>query len=239
MLNRLVLPLVDVVFPRVCLACEADLLPTRRRWLCTRCLARIEPLGPDPCPTCAGPLGRDATPSACPACGRLRPRFDGAIAVGRYDGLLRELVLRLKYGRDPAMAWPLGDLLAETVGLWERGLEADVVVPVPQTFLRRLRRGFNQAELIAAELAGRLSVPLSRGALRRTGRPPAQAGLSRTDRLRAPRGTIAVRRRRAVAGRTVLLVDDVLTTGGTVSEAARMLKAAGARQVLVAVAARA
>ncbi|MHC4472737.1 MAG: ComF family protein, partial [Planctomycetota bacterium] len=228
-----------------------------------RCMARIEPLGPSPCPVCAGELGPGAPPSACPDCARLRPRFDACTAVGRYDGLLKELVTRMKYGRDAALAHPLGELLAGTVELWDRGREVERVVPVPLRWRRRVTRGFNQAELVAAEVARRLGVRLCRHALVRRRGGPEQASLSRTERLRAPRRAMAVRdplrlmapalrrvppgiRRAAalalagpVSGRTVLLVDDVLTTGATASEAARALKAAGAAAVLVAVAARA
>jgi ComF family protein len=159
--------------------------------------------------------------------------------VGSYEGTLRELVVRMKYGGDATLAWPLGELLAETLRLWPRLPEADLVVPVPMRFLRRLRRGFNQSELLAEEVARRLALRLSRTALRRQRVGPTQAGLTLARRLAAQRRTMAVRRPRAIAGRTVLLVDDVMTTGATASEAARALKAAGARAVLVAAVCRA
>lgn len=256
-------PLLDLFYPRVCLGCGTGDLPSFRRWICARCLARIEPNGPSACPVCAGELGPGATSSACEDCGRLRPRFDAAVAVGRYEGLLRDLVVRLKYRREEACAWPLGEWLADTVALWPEGVAAELVVPVPMPPLRRLRRGFNQAERLAAEAARRLRLPVVRRSLVAAGRPPPQAGLTRTDRLRARRGAFAVRDlagafapalarlppawgiaaaralRPGIAGRTVLLVDDVLTTGATASEAARALKAAGAAEVLVAVVARA
>lgn len=254
---------LDLVFPRRCLVCATGLDAVRFRWLCPRCLGRIERLSPSPCPICSGDLGPGALVSSCPECLRLRPRFDASIAVGRYEGILRELVIGLKYRRDASLAWPLGDLLAATVDGWSRAAEAEVVVPVPLPWLRRLRRGFNQAELLARAVARRLDLPLRSMTLRRSRPVGKQASLPRSTRLRAQRGTMAVFDSRAcitptldrlpgwaaslgrfvptrpVAGRTVLLVDDVMTTGATASEAARALKAAGAETVLVAVAARA
>lgn len=255
--------LLDLLYPRTCLACGGGPLPRGRTWLCVRCLARIEPLGPSPCPVCSGALGVAEAVSGCPDCRRLRPRFDGAVAVGAYDGLLSELVTRMKYGRDATLAWPLGELLADTVALWPEAESVDRVVPVPLPLARRFERGFNQAERIAAMVARRLRLPLDRGALVAGATRERQAGLSRTRRLRAKRGTMRVRDLAAVAapalarlsagwrerlerrlapgvrGGTILVVDDVMTTGATLSEAARALKRAGARRVLAAVVARA
>jgi len=230
--------LLDLLFPRFCLSCGADLTESRRRWLCPRCLAGIQPPSPDACPVCAGRLGAGAPVSACRDCSRLRPRFAACIAVGGYEGLLGDLIRQLKYGRRPALAWPLGKLLAESL-LLVPGARADVVVPVPIPWRRRLRRGFNQAELIAGELARRLRMPMDRRVLARTGAAEAQAGLAPSRRLLAPRGTMRARLPRRFRGQRVLLVDDVLTTGGTANEAARVLKAAGATRVIVAVVARA
>lgn len=254
-------PILDLVYPPCCAGCGVPL--GGRRYLCASCLATIEPLSPAPCPVCAGDLGPGAPASACPDCRRLHPRFDGVTAVGRYDGILRELIARLKYGRDRTLSWALGDLLAERLLLWPRLGEAEVLVPVPTRWWKRVRRGFNQAELLAEEVGGALRLPVARHALGRTRGSPAQAGLARSRRLRSPRGTMAalplltalepalLRLPPAAAGpaldlltrwvarRTVLLVDDVLTTGATASEAARALKAAGAARVYVAVVARA
>lgn len=230
--------LLDLIFPRFCLSCDADLTDSRRRWLCPKCLAGIEPPRADACPVCAGKLGAGAAPSSCRDCARLKPRFTGCVTAGGYDGRLGELVRRLKYGRRPELAWPLGRLLAESIRL-EPGGPTDLIVPIPIPWRRRLRRGFNQAELIAGELRRPLRTPVASGLLLRTGTPPAQAGLSPAQRLKAPRGTMRVAGPRRVRGRRVLVVDDVFTTGATLNEAARTLLRAGAREVRVAVVARA
>ena len=236
--------LIDLVFPRECLSCGESLLGTRWEWLCAKCLGRVDPVGPSSCPVCAGSLGPGASPSSCRDCRRVRPRFSGTVAVGRYSGVLSELVPRMKYGRRASLAWPLGELLAGTLRLWHRLDEVEVVVPVPMCLGRRLVRGFNQAELIAEEVARRLRRPLLRTALRRASAAAPQASLSATDRARSQKKTMAPGRLSRLLGegvrrKTVLLIDDVLTTGATASEAARALRAAGARTVLVGVVARA
>lgn len=256
--------LLDVLFPRYCLACGVSLGDDRAfRWLCPSCLAGIVPLGAHPCPVCAGNLGPGSLPSACPDCRRLRPGFTGTLAVGRYQGLLRDLIVKWKYGRQRSIGWPLGELLTDALVLWPRYREAELIVPVPLRPFRKLRRGFNQAEILAAELARRLQLPLGLRVLTRRTRAPSQVGLPRGERLQAQRGSMIVQepyslldvavsrlpegprewiRKRLesrVRGKTVLLVDDVLTTGGTAKDAARALLSAGAGEVLVAVVARA
>ncbi|MCU0725701.1 MAG: ComF family protein, partial [Planctomycetes bacterium] len=185
-------PLLDVLFPRSCLACGRDLCGGPWPWLCPACLARIEPPPPFPCPVCAGPLGPFAMPSACASCRRLRPRFDACVAAGGYEGTLGELVVRMKYGKDADLAWPLGELLADTLRLWAPLREVDVVVPVPMRFMKRVRRGFNQSEALAAEVARRLSLHLYRFVLRRGRAGPAQAGLTLAKRLVAQRRSMVV-----------------------------------------------
>ena len=256
-------PLLDIVFPRFCLTCGRGLLDSTRHFVCACCLARIDPLGLSACPVCAADLGPDAAISACRSCRSLRPKFTATVAVGKYSGLLKDLIPRLKYGREARVAWPLADLLAETLLLHHRVDEIEAVVPVPQSLKRRFVRGFNQAELIAEGVARRCRLPLVRTGLRRTAASPPQVSLSRTDRLRSPRHTmtgrdprrtlapvmtrlppflsdlIEPRLRGPIAGRVVLLVDDVITTGGTANEATRALLAAGAREVMVGAVARA
>jgi predicted amidophosphoribosyltransferase len=160
-------------------------------------------------------------------------------AAGAYGGGLRRLITSLKYGRHAACAWPLGDLLAARLARWGPIRDGVVLVPFPTTAAARKRRGFDPPALLAAEVGERLRLPVAARALRRFGEPRPQASLPRSERLLAPRGTVEVVRPGDVAGRTVLLVDDVLTTGATADEAARVLRKAGADRVFVAVAARA
>jgi len=163
-------------------------------------------------------------------------RFDRAVAALRYEGEARDLVHHLKFRRRAPVAATLGTLLAARAVA--AGVEADVVVPVPLAWRRRLARGFNQAALIAEVVARGLNRPLRRRVLRRVGGGEPQATRTGSDRRRLGRASFAVRRPRAVRGRRVLLVDDVMTTGATASRCADLLKTAGAASVTVAVASR-
>jgi ComF family protein len=160
--------------------------------------------------------------------------FDAAYCYGSYEGVLRELIHLYKYGRVQTLAKPLGDLLAAALPREER---FDAVTAVPLHWRRQWQRGFNQSELLARTMAARRGVPLVE-ALRRVRATPAQAGLSNTRRRQNVATAFECRRgARALAGKRILLIDDVLTTGSTAAACAGVLKRAGAAQVtLLAVA---
>ena len=160
-----------------------------------------------------------------------RPHFDRAASAARYDGEARELVNSFKFRdrlwlRDDLVDWLEGVLRARFhVG------EIDIVLPMPSTLLHRWNRGYNQSALLACPLARRIGKPYGRFVLRRKGHPKKQSGLSEEERRINAIGTFSVMRPSAVAGRTVLVVDDIMTTGATLSECAAELRRAGARRV--------
>lgn len=170
----------------------------------------------------------------CALCRNGLRGFDAAYCFGSYEGILREWIHLYKYGRVKTMAQPLGDLLAEAV---PSGEPFDAIVPVPLHWLRRWRRGFNQSELLARGLARRLRIPML-PALRRTRATGIQAGLSNTARRRNVARAFRCRRAGAVAGKRVLLIDDVMTTGSTAAACALALKRAGAARVVLVTVAR-
>jgi ComF family protein len=161
--------------------------------------------------------------------------FDAAYCFGSYDGKLRELIHLYKYGRIQTLARPLADFLVRALPLDER---FDAVTPVPLHWRKQWQRGFNQAELLARAIARRRGIPVVR-ALGRARYTQTQAGLSNTERRKNVAAAFRCRRAaRTLAGRRVLLIDDVLTTGSTAAACARMLKQAGAASVVVATVAR-
>jgi ComF family protein len=177
----------------------------------------------------------------CGMCRRIEPVFARAMAYGSYEGGLRELIHLLKYGGVRPAANVLGRMLAEAIG----GMEADfppegvTVIPVPLHRKRFRQRGFNQAELIArAAMKNTRPDRLRPAALARTRETESQIGLTSHQRRANLRGAFAVAELEAVKGREVLVVDDVYTTGSTVSECARVLRRAGATRVWVATVAR-
>ncbi len=189
-----------------------------------------------------------AADSADPLCGVCRQgdlEFDMARSYGVYAGNLRQAILHLKfYGREH-LGLRLGALLANT---WEAlpGLDSPVIVPVPLHPSRRRQRGFDQAELLARGLIRGLrrgnrfrSLQTALNTLRRTRATPPQVGLSASARRENVRGVFSVARPERVRNRVVVVVDDVMTTGATLSACARALKQAGASSVLALTLARA
>ena len=198
-----------------------------RNELCRECREKlvIHPVE-GRCPGCGGP--NDTVLAVCSDCLKfpLRPYVD-AVALMEYSGAGRALIRSMKFRKQPELARPLALLAAEK--LRESGMVFDAVVPVPLHWRRRLLRSYNQSELIAALVAAETGKPLIRG-LKKIRETPHQAQLKREERLKNLKGTFAVDDP-SFAGKQVLLVDDVLTTGATASAAAQVLMAHGARAV--------
>ena len=177
----------------------------------------------------------------CSACKEARPAFLKATAYGSYDGGLRELIHLLKYEQIAPAVGVLGRMLAEAIDKLELGSGPFLVIPVPLHRSKRRERGFNQAELIGHAALKKLAsrdFELATDVLERCRVTGSQIGLTRPQRAENIRGAFRVVHLNKVAGRNILLVDDVLTTGTTASECARVLRKAGARQVWVATVAR-
>jgi ComF family protein len=168
----------------------------------------------------------------------LNLQFEKAIRLGPYENLLREIILRMKNQKGETLAELVGELWAEYAERRLRELAADVVIPVPLHWWRRWNRGYNQSEALAIMVASRLKIPCRPGWLRRIRHTPQQTSQTPSERKENVRGAFRARAWTPIQGKRVLLVDDVLTTGSTCSEAARALRQAGASHVNAAVLAR-
>ncbi len=221
-----------VVLPSFCRLCGALLERPGERLICGACLAGLRVRRGAVCPCCGRFLEAAGEPAPCARCLDRPPAFSRHRSAGRYDGALRDVLLLYKYGR----LAPLGRELAAFVGrspaagedLWSG---VDAVVPVPLHRLRRRERGFNQSELVARSLARERGLPVFGRGLAKTRSTPPQTSLAAAERAANVRGAYAVRDPGKVRGLTVLLVDDVFTTGATLGECAAALRAAGAREV--------
>ncbi|MEO9962380.1 MAG: ComF family protein [Nisaea sp.] len=218
--------LFDVVLPPRCKKCGALVVEDDR--LCSDCWMSATFLGPPWCACCGLPFEYDVgAGSLCGACMAAPPLFDVARSALAYDDASREMILRFKHGGDET----LSRLFARWMALAGADLfsEQSIIVPVPLHPWRRISRRFNQSALLAAELARLTGLPSDPLSLVRVKRTPSQGGLGKTARTLNVRGAFAVRpdRREKIAGRRILLVDDVWTSGATAEACIRACRKAG------------
>lgn len=232
------------VFPPSCPLCHRDVEFHERDdfgrviapVLCERCSTELLPSSGRRCSRCGLPVGPHALTDGCPHCRSQVFRFRGVVRAGLYDGAMRIACIRAK----SSMQFPLAAALANL--LWRQGRDGldaasiDLVVPVPRHWTKHLLRPNHAAETMARMLARRLGKPHGRGLLRKIKWTPDQSDLTAANRKLNLKDAFAVRPRpRSLAGKTVLLVDDILTTGTTANECTRALLHAGAAKVIVAV----
>jgi ComF family protein len=242
--------LFAVLFPSDCRICNLPLTNLSRLPVCRECLNTMHRIPGGLCSICGERLFSPYAMSAledeprCGLCQRIEPAYSRAVAYGSYEGGLRELIHLLKYAAVRPAAKVLGRMLAEAMADLSPHFTGDLVLVIPVPLFRgKLRqREFNHAELIAREAMkfgpkdGRLLLrPML---LERKRETVSQTGLTRHQRRENVRGAFRVTEPQAVEGREVLVVDDVFTTGATVSECARVLRRAGATKVWVATVAR-
>ena len=175
----------------------------------------------------------------CTDCsGAFKPHFDRAASALRFEGLARDMINGFKFRREFSLRDDFADWLEAAARARLDVSAVDVVLPMPLTFFHRWDRGYNQSACLARVLAARIGRRYDGRVLVRTGSPKRQSTLNEVDRRENVKGTVAVRRPAWVRGRTVLVVDDIMTTGSTLSESARVLKLAGASRVWCATVAR-
>jgi len=233
------------LFPSDCRICHEPLTTISHLPVCQECLDKIVPLQGLLCRICGEKLFSSYTQNEdgplCGLCRRVAPQFRRAVSFGSYDGQLRELIHLFKYnGTRPAGA-TLAKLLGQAIGGLQLPVDT-VLIPVPLWPGKRQARGFNQAEAIArafCSLKPSSGIQLDTSSLLRTRETASQTGLTRKQRRANVRGAFAVKNAERIRRRSILLVDDVMTTGTTVNECARVLLRAGANEVFVATVARA
>ena len=216
---------VDFALPPRCAGC-AEVIEDVGAF-CPECWSGMEWLGHSGCDRCGVPLeATDAT--TCGRCLADPPGLERMRAAVAYDDMPRSIAIRLKYGRKVALARTMARYMATLRGEWD---EDSLLIPVPLHRWRLWSRGFNQAALVAGVLGRSWRLRTAPHLLRRTRRTQPLKGMNHGERKKTVAGAFAVTDREQVAGRTVILIDDVLTSGSTAEACAIALRKAGARRV--------
>lgn len=235
-IRRWLVDLLGLTFPARCGACQGAMPPDEGA-VCVDCQRSVLALVDQPhCTLCGqdvGPFGLRQG-GRCGQCDESLYRYDALVRVGAYQPPLDALIRRFKYSGASHLAGPLAVWQAARLSAQPWAGRVDALVPIPLHWRRRLGRGFNQSEMLAEAVGDALNLPVANLLSRPVNRPP-QASLPRSQRFENVRGVFAAGRVRRVRGRVLCLVDDVCTTGATLSEAARTLRTAGAAEVFAAV----
>lgn len=221
--------IVDFALPPRCPGCGT--ITDRQHGFCLSCWQGLSFLAEPCCARCGLPFEYDAGDGAeCGSCIADPPSFDKMRAAVIYGEIARRVVLKLKYGGRPGVADTLAHFMLRHV---DRGDTGAVLAPVPLHRWRIWKRGYNQSALIAAALARHSGMEADVNLLRRVKATPFLRGMSRRERALAVRGVFKVKdaRKPAIAGKTIILIDDVFTTGATADACARALKRSGAKAV--------
>lgn len=230
--------LADLLWPRNCEGCGR--VPEEGGgYLCWDCRSRLPWIGSPYCRRCGDPVeGAITGEYLCSICTAREPFFDAARSAVRFRDGVKDWLHRFKYSQATHLAGDLGALLAALVQAHYADAHPDAVAYVPLHPLKERERTYNQSGLLAQALAAHMGLPVARACLERVRNTVSQTHLTARQRGANVAGAFQARYPEWVESRRFLLVDDVMTTGATVNECARALKAAGAAQVLVATVAR-
>lgn len=237
MLKHAVEPVLSLVYPDRCQICAMAPASVEEGYVCAACWSRrgaIRFLRPPWCERCGLPFEGDITNAfVCANCQDLELHFDHARAAVAADGLVRDVIHRYKYERALWFEPFLADLLRRAAVDEIRGGRWDWIVPVPLHWLKEREREFNQADRLAGCLSRMTGVPVNNRCLRRVRPTQTQTELSRRERSENVHGAFAFAGKAGLAGASVILVDDVMTTGATTSACAAVLRKNGAEKVCV------
>jgi len=224
-----------VIWPGRCPLCGELLGDRLAQGFCPGCSSLIAPIPEPACDLCGKGFASETMPAGrvCGQCQMQRPLFDRARSFGLYDGALAQSIRDFKFKGKRALLPALQELMRQADRKWLSEVRADLVVPVPLHERRLIERGYNQARDLAEPVARQRRIPLLSRVLLRVRDTEPQFGLSWNQRRENLKGAFMVRDRGAVKDKTVLLVDDIMTTGITVTESVKALKKAGAKRVVV------
>lgn len=227
--------LLDVILPPICHVCHSFIPNAGTLHICPSCRDLLPLVSSPLCPICGVPFAGSGSDHRCGECLTHPPHFDTAQAHFLYEGAIRDLIHSFKYNQLTHLRYPLALLALEGI---HHVHDPQLIIPVPLHRSRLRQRGFNQAVLLGKVLSSQLSLPMMPDALIRTRPTEPQIDLSAAERRLNVKGAFSVSKPGAVAGKRILLLDDIMTTGSTMNECARELKNAGATMVIASTIAR-
>jgi ComF family protein len=226
--------LIGFLFPGRCRACGALIRDASNPYICPACWSALRFPEGKLCPRCGAELGgREGESQVCDPCEAGENLFDKGLWVCGYNEAMRSAIHTLKYERKSRMARFLSDLMVSSIGEFMEEAKAEVLLPVPIHRKKLREREFNQASLLAKGIGKVYNIPVVEGCLVRDRETPPQSQLDREGRRSNVRGAFKVADAKKVSGKSVMLVDDIYTTGATANECCRVLIEAGVRSVYV------
>lgn len=237
MLRRIINGLTDIVYPRTCLVCKNKLTAASPQdsLVCAACWNNIKRNPPPFCHSCGRNLNwNNFAKNICPACTRKKVHFDRAFSPCPYTGVIKELIHEFKYNGKDYLAGLLCRLMTEFIREYNLPMDClDSIVPIPLHKTRLRQREFNQAELLAKHISSEFDKEVLSDILKRHRDTKTQTELAQIERFANVKGSFSITKADPIRGKNILLIDDVLTTAATSSEAALVLKNAGAKIVFV------
>lgn len=236
MLGSFLKNLAEIVYPKICLSCKKKLgVSSIDSVICKHCWEKIERNKPPFCHSCGRNLKKSRiTKGICPQCLKGKLHFDRAFSPCLYTGTTKELIQQFKYNRKDYLGSTLSGFMIDFIKEYNLPMEhIDLVVPIPLHSSRLREREFNQAQILSSNICKEFKKDLSNDILFRSRRTKTQTELSTEERLSNIVGSFTTAKGINLKGKNILLIDDVITTGATSSEAALSLKKAGCGIVFV------
>jgi len=229
--------LLDWIYPPRCISCRTIFTPLHNaphRWICDNCKPLLITIASPFCLRCGHPkTSNTSNPYACLSCQSRQFHFESHRAAFVYDGVVRDMIHHIKFQNDRQAAQGLGQVLAEAAHEWGFNTSyADYIVPIPLHPSKKRTRGFNQAAILAKPLSKTLGISMAGDMIKRTKKTAPQSGLSVTGREQNLSDAFAYNKRKYdISNKKILLIDDIFTSGATMSTCAKLLMANGAVKV--------
>ncbi|MDR1522947.1 MAG: ComF family protein [Endomicrobium sp.] len=232
-MKKIFLKVINLIYPLTCSLCGRDLSAVYKYRICNNCKESLNKIKNNVCEKCGIPL--DSGGNLCYACKKDLKiyKFDKLRSVYLYKGHLRKLILKFKYSKRTFLYKDFAFEMSKLIQEYEFFKNSDFIIPVPLNILRKIKRGYNQAELLAEGVSIQSGIPMLTNILFRKKVTKPQFRLSKFERVKNIQNSFVVKNKSAIKDRTILLIDDIATTCSTISVCANVLKDSGAKNVFV------